>query len=224
MNGFPIITKADLKKEYNYNDDYTYTKLNRLYKKGKIKKIVKGKYTQTDNIYVISSNLYIPSYISFWTASSLKGFTEQIINTIHVITTKNHKDIYFENYKICFHKFSKSIFFGYQKEKVGNFFQFISDDEKLIIDCILFQRFIGNFDELIKIVKESSLDKNKMVTYLKRINNISLNKRVGFLIEKFKGIDLLNELNIKDKNYIRLSIFNKGLKTDSKWRLKHDFN
>ncbi|MFW6220294.1 MAG: type IV toxin-antitoxin system AbiEi family antitoxin domain-containing protein [Nanoarchaeota archaeon] len=224
MKGFPIITKADIKKEYNCNDDYAYTKLNRLYKQNKIKKIVKGKYTQIDNIYVISSNLYTPSYISFWTASSLKGYTEQIVNTIHVVTTKNHNEIIFENYKICFHKFSKSTFFGYQKERVGNFFQFIVDDEKLIIDCLLFQRFIGNFDELIKILKKSILSKNKIITYLKKINNISLNKRVGFLFEKFKGIDLSNELNINDKNYIDLSFFKKGVKIDSKWRLKHDFN
>ena len=36
MSSFPIITKADIKREYNCNDDYAYTKLNRLYKKGKI--------------------------------------------------------------------------------------------------------------------------------------------------------------------------------------------
>jgi predicted transcriptional regulator of viral defense system len=224
MSSSPIITKADIKKEYNCNNDYAYTKLNRLLKQKKVKKVIKGKYTIVDNIYVISSNLYIPSYISFWTASFLKGYTEQIVNTIHVVTTRNHNEINFENYKIRFHKFKKSIFFGYKKESVGDFFQFIADEEKLMIDCLLFQRFIGNFDELVKIVTESNIDKTKMIMYLRKINNISLNKRVGFLLEKIKGIDLSGELNINDKNYIDLSYFTKGMKIDSKWRLKHDFN
>lgn len=219
----PIITKTEIKKLRSYSDDYAYTLLNRLKKKNRIRQIKKGKYTAIDNAYVIFSNLYIPSYISFWSASYIKGYTEQIVNTIHVITTKNYPAIDFENYHVEFHRFKKRFFFGYEKVNHGKYFVFIADDEKLLLDCLLLQENIGNFDELKKLIINASINEEKIVDYLNRINSTALNKRVGFLLEYYKGIDISSKVE-KDRNYALLTRYNKPEVIDNKWRVKHDLN
>ena len=57
---------------------------------------------------------------------------------------------------------------------------------------------------------------------MKRINNLSLIKRVGFLIEKFKDIDIRESFKL-DNNYIYLNQFSKkGEEINTKWRVKYD--
>lgn len=218
----PVITKAEIKKAKACNDDYAYTMLNRLLNQNKIRQLKKGKYTAIDNVYVIFSNLYVPSYISFWTASYLKGYTKQIVNTIHIVTTRNYPSISYENYLVIFHKISKKLFFGYEKKKQGDYFVFIAEDEKLLLDSIILQQNIGNFDELLKIVKSVSLE--KIISYLNIINNCALNKRVGFLLEYFRGVDIFGKVNTDDKNYVLLTMFNQPKFIDRKWKVKHDIS
>lgn len=215
-----IITRNLIQKERNISDKYAYTLLNRLNKKNKIKNITKGKYTKNKNIWEIATNLFTPSYISFWSAAYFKGYTEQIINEIQIATTKKHKTIEFENYTITFNKLNKKRFFGFEKIRYGDNFIFVVDDEKLLIDLITKEKLVGNFEELTKIIKQTKINKKKIISYLKKINNKSLNKRIGYLLDKYKKIDLSNEIKYKDKNYIKLSFFLNEKKINKKWRVK----
>ncbi|MFO7711082.1 MAG: hypothetical protein R6V53_04940 [Candidatus Woesearchaeota archaeon] len=217
-----ITTKTTLKKLLGCTDDYAYTVLGRLVKQGRLKKIIKGKYTVHDDIYLIATNLYFPSYLSFLSCSYFKGYTEQIINTVQVATTMQIRDIMFENYHLEFHKMGKKMFFGYEKVFYGNFFLFIADDEKLLIDSIYYDNLMGNFDEIVKVFESVEPDIEKLVGYLGSIGNKSLAKKVGFLLEKLKGIDISGRLDYKDKNIILLSSFMEGKKNDKKWQVKHD--
>ncbi len=222
LNKHPIITKTTIKKILGCKDDYAYTVLNRLLKRKKIKKITKGKYTTKDDIYLIAANLYSPNYLSYWSCSYYKGYTEQIVNTIQVVTTMPHKNISFQNYKIEFHKHGKKMFFGYEKIKYNNDFIFIAEDEKLIIDAVSCEELMGNFDEIIKIIINSKISKDKLINYLKKINNASLTKRVGFLLEKYKNMDISSKINYKDRNYVQVSKYLTGKKINKKWMIKHD--
>jgi predicted transcriptional regulator of viral defense system len=218
----PIITKATVKKQLGCKDNYAYTVLNRLFERDKIKKIIKGKYTTKDDINLIASNIYTPSYISFWTASYLKGYTEQIVNTIQIATTRKKKTISFENYQIMFQKLSPDMFFGYEKIKSNDDFIFIAKDEKLIIDCIQFEEHLGNFDEIIKIVQKAQIDQGMIIKYLKQINNTTLTKKIGFLLEKFKNIDISEKIAHKNKNITPLSKYLNSKKINKKWQVKYD--
>ena len=217
-----IINKATLKKMLNCSDSYAYTLLNRLLRRGEIKKIIKTRYTTLDDIYLIATNLFTPSYLSFWTASYFKGYTEQVLSSVQVAVTKSKKSISFENYIIEPIKLNKKMFFGYKKIRHGNNSLFLAEDEKLLIDSIYKEKPMGNFDEMIKIVKAAKIDKNRLIEYLKRINNKSLIKRIGFLLEKYRNIDISDSIKFKDKNYIALSRYTKNKKIDTKWMVKHD--
>ncbi|MDD3175112.1 MAG: hypothetical protein PHU51_01390 [Candidatus Nanoarchaeia archaeon] len=217
VNSKIIVTKADIKKIVNTNNAYAYLVLQRLKNKKILKQIIKGKYTNKSNPYEIATNINPPAYISLLTASELKGYTEQIINNIQTITNKN-KTFLFENYKFTLIK--SKFLFGF--EKVDNYF--IADDEKLLIDCFLFRKNSGNFNEIFNIANHSKINKDKIITYLKKINDQNLIKRIGFMLEKIKHIDISKEFKL-DKNYIFLDTITKQYKNiNTKWRIKYDFD
>jgi predicted transcriptional regulator of viral defense system len=216
-----ILNKNVILKQKLASDQYAYNLLYKLHKKNELKKITKGNYTKTNDIFYISTNLFSPAYLSFWSASYFKGYSEQIVNELQVVVTKRHKKIEFENYSLLFINFSKKLFFGFEKIKFGSNFIFVVDDEKLLIDSLLREDLMGNFDEIIKVVKKTSIVQEKIINYLKKINNKSLNKRIGFLLEKYKQIDISKKIDFKDKNYVNLSNFLDCKKINKKWMVKY---
>ena len=210
---YPVIDQNTVRKLYGAKKEYAYLVLQRLEKKGIIKKVEKGKYTALD-IYSTASNMAQPSYISFLTASMLKGATEQIINTVQIASNYN-KEIDYENYTLEFIKVK--YMFGYQKEK----HIFIADNEKLLLDMLYYRNHAGNFSEIIKVTETLDFKKEKIIHYLKKFNNNSLIKRSGYLLEKYKGMDINDSFEI-DRNYVQLDLLSNGKKVDSKWRVKYD--
>ncbi len=215
----PVFRIQDIERIAYCNQSYAKQILNRLKKKKLIKQITKNRYTTKDNIFVISSNITFPSYISFWSAASFLGYTEQIVNTIQVATTRKAKPINFEGYKIKFIPI-KNYFFGYKKISANEGDIFIAEDEKLAIDCLLRQKELGNMDEIENIFENAKISKDKIIEYLKKINKQSIIKRAGFLLEKKKSIDIHKEFNL-DNNYILLNPTSKKWKgINTKWRVK----
>ena len=221
LNKEPIITKASIKKILDCKDEYAYTVLTRLKNRGIIKQIKKGKYTTLDDIHIIATNIHTPSYLCLWSASSYKGYTEQILREIQIAVTRKHKEQEFNNYRITPIKYPKKTFFGFQKINQGDYTLFITEDEKLLIDSLLYPEKMGNPEEIKKVYMNAKINEEKLINYLKKINNKTLIKRCGFLLEKTRGIDLSNNLQIDDRNYTHLFL-NRGKKTDKKWRIKHD--
>jgi len=217
----PIIDISVIKKVVVADEHYASLVLSRLQKRGVLKKITRNKYTAIECMPVIATELYVPCYLSFWSASQYYGYTEQIVNLFQVVVTRRRKAISFENYKIKFIVLPKRYFFGFTKQETREGFVFIAEPEKLVIDALLRPHELGNFDEIINIVKNAPLDIEKLTEYLFATKNISVMKRCGFLIEEYKQIDLSQKLKIKDKNYISLNPFTKNAKkTIPKWRLK----
>ena len=214
-----VFTIQDIKRIANCNSSYAKQIISRLHKKGFAKKITKNKYTTKDDIHAIASNIIFPSYISFWSASSLLGYTDQILNTITLATTRKIKPLRYESYVIKSINIKK-YFFGYHKLRTANGELFIVDNEKLIIDVLLRPRECGNFDEIRSIIEKSEITEEKMVGYLKRVNNQAMIKRAGFLIEEIRGVDLSKYFTL-DRNYVTLNpLGNKTQMINTKWRIK----
>lgn len=214
----PVFRVQDIERITGCNRSYAWLILSRLLKHRLIKKIMRNAYTTKSDIFLIASNIASPSYISFWSASYYLGFTEQIVNTIFVATTRKIKSIKFENYAIEFVPIKA--FFGFRKIKTNEGEIFIVDNEKLLIDAFIKPKKCGNFDEIMKMFSESKVSKEKIVGYLKQENNKILMKRVGYLLEKMQNIDMSKSLNL-DKNYITLNPFsNKWKHINKKWKVK----
>ncbi len=200
------------------NNAYAKQILNRLKEKHLVRQISRNVYTIKTNIFVISSNIAYPSYISFWSASSYFGYTEQILSRIQIATTRKVKPINFEGYAIVFIPIKH--LFGYKKIQTEEGELFMVDPEKLIIDSLLYPKELGNFDEIEKIIVNAEISTEKMIEYLKRVDNMSLIKRAGYLLDKLRSIDISSSF-ILDNNYVQLNMFRKkGKNIIPKWRIK----
>ncbi len=214
----PVFRVQDIERMCMCDRDYAKLVLHRLKERGLIRKVTRNVYTTKDDIRVVASNIAHPCYISFWAASYFFGYTEQIVNTIQVATTLRKNPIDFEGYTIKFIPIKE--FFGFRKIRTENGEIFMVEPEKLLIDAFLRPRECGNFDEIVKIYENAEISKEKVMEYLERVGKQSIIKRVGYLLEKIRGIDISGNFEL-DRNYVILNPFSlKWKKISSKWRVK----
>ncbi len=198
--------------------------LKSLKKKGLIIAIKKNNYiiveNLTENLYAISNRVIEPSYISFWTAASFYGYTEQQLRTIQLVTTKQHKNIKIQNFMIESTTYNKEKFYGYLKIK--NFI--IADKEKLIIDILFKPEKSGGMDEVRKIIKNMwlEIDEKQLLLYLKKFKSKSIYNRLGYLLDELKLKNSLQNKIITNitKGFIKLNQQKKQIKNYNKlWRI-----
>ena len=213
----PLFRFKEAEREFDYGKEYLKVKLHRLAKKNELKRIEKGKYTVHEDPMIYASHIETPSFLSLWTALRYYNLTTQQPTKVHIITSKEKKDL--DNIK--FHSTKKS--FGYSKKIYKGFQIFVADKERLLLDCLKYRTVPT--DELDELIKE--VEPGKTIEYTLNLENKALNKRVGYLLEKKtdtskKTGEKLEELHQSiDRNYtvLDLSKPNKGEK-NSRWRIK----
>jgi len=221
LEKYPVFSLKIVKEIIKKDNNYTKLVMYRLKKEGFIFEIEKNKYTINRDTMTIASNIIWPSYISCWSALQYHNLTEQLPQIIDVITTRSRKKRYinFNNTKIRFIKTKPENFFGYKKEKYGNFNIFIAEKEKALIDAALFKKV--SFLEICEMIKKDmdDISINLLVNYLIKIKNKALIKRFGFLFDKL-NIDVPKLEKFIDFKYILLdyNFKTKGRK-NRKWRI-----
>jgi len=70
--------------------------------------------------------------------------------------------------------------FGYKKIDKENSFIFIADLEKVIIDCLSFQRY-SMISYLLKALAKADI--NKLEEYAERLNKEVINRKLGYLLD-----------------------------------------
>jgi predicted transcriptional regulator of viral defense system len=222
LEKYPVFNLKTLKDIIDKDSGYSKLVIYRLKKDKLIFEIEKNKYTTKKDVILISSNILWPSYISGWSALRYYNLTEQLPQIILIITTRKRKkkEIKFNNTKIIFTNVKPKYFFGYKKERYGDFDIFIAEKEKALIDSALLKKV--SFSEIFEIVRNNIKDINVdlLISYLIKIKNKTLIKRFGFLLDKL-GIDKYNELNkFINSKYIILdyALAEKG-KKNRKWKV-----
>ena len=206
----PVFSLSDV-NQYINNKDYAKKFLRKMVKNNVMTKIKKNHYTLYKDPLLISTFLIKPSYITSISALSYHKLITQIPNEIYCATNKNVKNISSEM-KINF--IYTKYFFGFKNEEYERFKIPIADPEKAIIDSISIIP--------ISIIEEAFDDINKenMISYLKRIKKSSIIKRIGYLMEKY-NYNIYDEVkNLINYKYIPLDPCSnlKGEK-DKKWGL-----
>lgn len=152
---------------------------------GVINRLEKGKYVRSsfsdDN--VIANFMAPDGGLAYWTALNAHGLTEQFANRLFVQTAMRKKRISEKTRYYEFIKVPKSKLFGYKSYGYGNHTYKMTDVEKTIIDCFDLPQYAGWYQETIKALNNAKLYQSKMIKYCKQMNNISLIKRLGFLID-----------------------------------------
>jgi len=170
--------------------------LHDLVKRGWVKRIEKGKYflvpltvdttkPYTINQFLIASKLIHPYYIGFWSMLHYYGYTEQLVNTIFVVSPKKKKklSLLVINYK--FIKVLEKKMFGLAEIKVNDMAVQVSDREKTLLDCLDHPEYCGGITEVIKGIWNSreEIDPMKILEYAKKMGNSAVIKRLGYLLE-----------------------------------------
>jgi len=213
-----VFSVQDIERIADCDRDYAKQVLLRLKERRLIKRVMRNVYTTKDDIYTVASNITYPSYMSFWSASSFLGYTEQVLNVVQMAATRRVNTVRFEGWDIKFVPLRH--FFGYRKVRTDNGELFVADDEKLMIDAFLRPDECGNIDEIEKIFSNAKFSERKLVGYLRRIGSQSVTKRVGFLLEKTRGTDISGHFAF-DRNYVMLDqLTGRYKKSYAKWRVK----
>lgn len=215
LENYPLFRENDVAKIVNKKPEYIKTLLYRLEKRKLIYRIERGKYTCYDDALLFVSYIYVPSYISLWTAIRYYNLTEQLPKTIFVMVPKSRKSLKFLNITIEFIK--TKYFFGFKKDRYRDFDIFIAEPEKAIIDSLLSKK--TPLDEIEKAIKTRQFDINKLLSYAIKTKNKSLIKRLGFILEE-NNIKCERLKGFVDANYVLLDLMlNKTGKKNEKWRI-----
>ena len=153
----PVFGTEDLHQE-KIPKNYSKKLLHTLAKSGKIRSIEKGKYTCLDDAVAVAAYITRPSYLSLWTAMSIRNLTDQVPFAIEVVTSRRRfrNRIEFSGTPIIFHTASPKLMFGYENIIwKGNIRVPVASREKIIIDAI----YIGGIseEEVIPILKISDI-------------------------------------------------------------------
>lgn len=206
---FTVFSFSDSQRLTGWKRSRISNTLASLKSKGTITLAKKGNYLLTEaipaNIFRIANAITGPSYISFWTALSYYGFTEQHPAAIQVVSTKQYPLLRIGKHPIETTTFQPSRFYGYQKRE--NFT--IAEPEKAIIDAVHMPEKAGGMDEIRKCLRNAwpSLDRKRLLGYTRRFGSKAVAARLGFLIEQLRlKEDITGSLKrLLPKSYVRLN-------------------
>ncbi|MEI7718971.1 MAG: hypothetical protein WCI72_03820 [archaeon] len=226
MNIYEIKQKLDEKEKavFNLNEisriinkpkNITSVYLDRMCKKNLLFKLEKNKYSITQDIFIIASQLIYPSYLGLTTSLYLQNEFSQIINRILVISPRQKKDMTILNTEIKFIKIKPSLMFGYKKIKKENSYIFVSDLEKTIIDSLLYPTYL-KIPNILELLKKT--DKEKLIEYAKLTKKEVIARKIGFLLDLAK---IPHDLKRKTKTVYKFNSKIKG-KFNNKWFLYTD--
>lgn len=227
------IEKADLKvfgveearTLTRWKDTKVHNTLRSLEKKSLIIRVKRNCYAQENmipgNLFAIATESIKPSYISFWTALSYFGFTEQQIPVVQLVSTKQVAELKIHQHRIQITTFKPKMFYGYGRIEGA----VLAEKEKALVDSLHLPEKCGGLDELTKCLSNSwgQINHKKLVKYTIQFGNSSLVSRMGYLIEtlNLEGERFLKKfIPYRSKGYILLSPNNQRiLSHNSKWRL-----
>ena len=180
----------------------------------------------TEESIVIASQLISPYYISYWTALSYYGWTEQPSKTIYVVSTKIKRILEVQGVVFKFVKLHPQKFFGFIDHWVGSVKVTMADREKTIVDCLDQPRYAG---EIVEVAKglwngKDEIDFAKMLEYALRMKNGAIIKRLGYLMDILEiGKPEVHKRLLKSTNQGMVVLdpyrgYTKG-KVDPKWKL-----
>jgi predicted transcriptional regulator of viral defense system len=228
QSGIVVFGITDMQKLTGMRVTRCYQLISQMKRKGLISEVESGKYVVTvpsrPDLLVIASHIVSPSYISFWTALSFHGFTEQLPNTLFVVTVKRKRAIMYEGARIKFVTLSPSRLFGYIRTEGG---AVIADKEKSVVDSLLLPRYAGGMLEFAKCLSNAwrEVDQKKLIDYALRMSNGSLIRRLGYTLQEL-GLPVKKELmdSLRDKIGSGYSLFDplgpKGGIYDRRWMLR----
>ena len=190
-SGLSVLCVSELARIGPWEGSRLHNTLASLLRKGLIRRIKRGSYAMTsdlnEKVLGIATEVVKPSYISFWTALSQHGFTEQQLMQVQLVSTRQVAPLRIGDFGVEIVALKPYRFYGYEKTKGF----VIAEPEKALIDSLFRPDLCGGLNEVVKCLKNAwpSLDQDVLVDYALRFKNRALISRAGHLIESL-GLEL----------------------------------
>lgn len=228
---YPVFTIDEVEK-LTGNIKTAYSQLDRLMKKGLIKKVRKNIYSVVNPVtgqivatrYQIACAVTDTAYISHHSAFEYYGLANQVFYEVYVSSETKFNAFEYDHvtYKYVASRMQEGIVEAKNTTGVR-----ITDLERTVIDSIRDYNKIGGFEELLNCLEGAHyLDEAKLLGYLKVYNTQGLYQRVGYLLQHYQKemqvsndfIDYCKEKVGKSRRYL-LNDSNKRSVYNSEWEL-----
>lgn len=188
---YPVFTINEVEK-LTGNSKTAYSQLDRLMKKGLIKKVRKNIYSVVNPVtgqivatrYQIACAVTDTAYISHHSAFEYYGLANQVFYEVYVSSETKFNAFEYEHvtYKYVASRMQEGIVEAKNTTGVR-----ITDLERTVIDSIRDYNKIGGFEELLNCLEGIHyLDEEKLLLYLKVYNIQGLYQRVGYLLQHYQ--------------------------------------
>jgi predicted transcriptional regulator of viral defense system len=156
--------------------------------------------------WIVAARIFEPCYIGGWSACEHWGLTEQIFKDIIIFTSRKIRErrIKIQDTQYIIKVVKNDKLFGTnivwrEQTKVG-----ISDPTRTLIDILDDPSIGGGMRHISEVVKNyfkgEHKDEDKLPKYMERLNNRTIYKRLGYLIEtlnlNFPGIIKICQFNL----------------------------
>ncbi|MBC7121096.1 MAG: hypothetical protein H5T33_05945 [Candidatus Methanosuratus sp.] len=227
--GLYYFTVSDLAKLLDVPVRKAYAAVARLEGRGLVKRIEKGKYVVLGyeparvlaNPFFVATHVVRPSYVSFWSALSYYGFTEQAPRKVFLASIHRKGEIGFADFAFKYVSVRPWRFFGYVRERSGELDFLIADREKALIDSLASPQYAGGMREVTKAVSnaQSAVSAQELQRYALLMKSAALCSRLGYLLER-DGINADTLMRHASREYIKLDPSGRRSgRWDGRWRV-----
>lgn len=188
---YPVFTIDEVEK-LTGNSKTAYSQLDRLMKKGLIKKVRKNIYSAVNPVtgqivatrYQIACAVTDTAYISHHSAFEYYGLANQVFYEVYVSSETKFNTFEYDHvtYKYVASRMQEGIVEAKNTTGIR-----ITDLERTVIDSIRDYNKIGGFEELLNCLEGIHyLDEAKLLRYLEVYNTQGLYQRVGYLLQHYQ--------------------------------------
>ena len=228
---YPVFTIAEV-EQLTGNSNTAYSLMNRLMKKGLMKKVRKNIYSVVNPVtgqivatrYQIACAITDNAYISHHSAFEYYGLENHVFYEIYVSSESKFNTFEYDNmtYKYVASRIQEGIVEAKNTTGVR-----ITDLERTVIDSIRDFNKIGGLEELLNCLEGIHfLDEKKVLRYLEIYNTQGLYQRVGYLLQHYQKemqlsndfIDSCKEKIGKSRRYLLNEESQKNI-YNSEWKL-----
>ena len=228
---YPVFTIAEV-EQLTGNSNTAYSLMNRLMKKGLMKKVRKNIYSVVNPVtgqivatrYQIACAITDTAYISHHSAFEYYGLANQVFYEIYVSSELKFNAFEYNHmtYKYVASRIQEGIVEAKNTTGVR-----ITDLERTVIDSIRDFNKIGGLEELLNCLEGIHfLDEKKVLRYLEIYNTQGLYQRVGYLLQHYQKemqlsndfIDSCKEKIGKSRRYLLNEESQKNI-YNSEWKL-----
>ena len=194
-----------------------------------LNRIEKGKYCRIyiRDKFVIGSRIIDGGVVSHQSALAYHGIDKDLLGQVYISSCqqKNNKTVFGNHINFIRIRSHKS--FGSISATNANGTFRVTDTEKTILDCFDLPKYVTSYMRLLTKINDIPLDQEKLLKYGFRMNNLSVLKRIAYLMElnnpnqyKYFIGEVLKRLNSK------YTLLDPGGSEEgpfiSKWRIRNN--